>query len=212
MICVSIAEPTLEECLAALGGIDLAEIRIDRMTVDEKDVRAIFSSGRRLIATCRPGDISDRNRKTLLLAAIDAGASYVDLEIESDEGLMTEVIGAARKAGCRVIVSYHDFIRTPPRAELEVIRDRCFAAGADIAKIACLVGSEADNARLLGLLDDPRPLAVMGLGRLGTKTRVMAPLLGAAFAYAARDEGRETAEGQIVAGKLATLIRAMEEA
>ncbi len=212
MICVSLAEPTRERCLAALAGVDFAEIRIDRMTsVNERDVRSIFSGGKRLIATCRPGGGPEPDRKILLLAAIEAGAAYVDVEIDAAKDFRRSLIESAARTGCRVIVSYHDFIRTPPRAGLEDIVGRCFAMGANIAKIACLVESDRDNARLLGLLDDPRPMAVMGLGRLGAKTRVMAPLLGAAFVYASPGEGRETADGQIPAGRLSDLLRTMRE-
>jgi 3-dehydroquinate dehydratase I len=210
MICVSIAEPTREKCLEALAGIEFAEIRLDRMTVGEEDVRAIFSSGPRLIATCRPGGLRDQDRLALLRTAIEAKAAYVDVEIEASKDFRKAVLEAAAGAGCRVIVSYHDFVRTPLRPELADIIDRAFAAGADLAKIACLAESERDNARLLGLLDDRRPLAVMGLGRLGAKTRVLASLLGAVFVYASAGEGRETAAGQIPATRLAALIRTME--
>jgi 3-dehydroquinate dehydratase-1 len=211
MICISLAEPALEDCLAALEGVPFAEIRLDRMIVDENGVRRIFSGRRGLIAACRPGGMPEETRKALLLAAIAAGASHVDIEVESVEATRRPVVEAAKRAGCRVIVSYHHFGQTPPRGELEAVVERCFALGADVAKIACRVESDRDNARLLGLLDDARPLAVMGLGRQGAKTRVMASLLGAAFVYASREDGRETAEGQIAHARLASMIRMMEE-
>jgi 3-dehydroquinate dehydratase type I len=211
MICISIAEPTPEECLAALQGVPFAEIRLDRMSVDEQGVRRIFSGRRGLIATCRPGGTPGENRRALLLAAIAAGASYVDIEVDAREDDRRIIVAAAKKAGCRIIVSYHHLGRMPLRRELESIVERCFAGGADVAKIACRVESDRDNARLLGLLDDARPLAVMGLGRKGTKTRVMASLLGAAFVYASRGAGRETAEGQIDRDRLASALRTMEE-
>jgi 3-dehydroquinate dehydratase-1 len=210
MICISIAEPTPELCLAALDGIGFAEIRIDAMAADEEDIRRIFSAHRRLIATCRPGDISERKRKAFLLAAVKAGAAYVDIEVDAEEIFKKTIVGAAGSAGCRVIVSSHNFDGTPPREVLKKVVDTCFVSGADIAKIACRVLSERDNARLLGLLDDPRPLVVIGLGKKGAKTRVMAPLLGGAFTYASRVKGRETAEGQITFDSLAALIRKVD--
>jgi 3-dehydroquinate dehydratase I len=209
MICVSIAEPTVETALEALEGIDFAEIRIDRMSIGEEGIMTIFASGHRLVATCRPGNVPEAARKRLLLAAVEAGAAYVDVEIESEEGFRAAVVGAAKLAGCRVIVSHHDFAKTPSRGELREIVDRCFEAGADVAKIACRVGSDGDNARLLGLLDDARPVVVMGLGTLGAKTRFMAPLLGAPFVYASRGRGLETAEGQIEHRKLDALIQTL---
>ena len=116
MICISIAEPTVEKCLAALDGISFAEIRIDGMAADEEDIRRIFSGHQRLIATCRPGDISEGKRKALLLAALKAGAAYVDIEFDAEEKFKKDIVGAAAvSAGCQVIVSSHNFDGTPPR-------------------------------------------------------------------------------------------------
>ena len=82
MICVSLAEPTLGECLAALVGLPFAEIRLDRMEgLSLEDVGTLSSSHERLIATCAPGSLPDNARKARLLAAVAAGAAYVDVEL-----------------------------------------------------------------------------------------------------------------------------------
>lgn len=197
MICVSLAEPTATACLAALEGLDFAEIRLDKMRIGPGGVRKIFSSHRSLIATCRPDGRSEARRLGLLLAAIDSGAAFVDIELEADAGFRQRVMKAARASGCRVIVSYHNFKKTPPRAELEEKIEQAFESGADIAKIACEARSRRDNARLLGLLAARRPLVVVGMGRRGAVTRIAAPLLGSVFTYASLGEGRETADGQL---------------
>lgn len=206
MICVSLAEPTVSACLRALEGLKLAEIRLDRMRLGVRGVQRIFSSPVRLIATCRPGRMPEAKRRRLLLAAIGAGAAFVDVELESAVETRRMIIRQAGEANCRVIVSYHDFERTPSRSRLEEIVARGFAAGADIVKIACLVRGPRDNARLLGLLDSPRPLVVVGMGPRGRITRIAAPLLGSVLAYAADEEGRETAPGQMTAAVLERLI------
>lgn len=197
LICVSIAEDSVDDCLRALRNLDFAEVRIDLMKLSKKDVRRIFSLGKRLIATCRSGRMTDEARKALLTEAIEAGASYVDVELESSDSFRRDIIERARARGCEVILSYHDFNRTPNRKELEHIVDSCFGSGADIAKIACKVNSEMDNARLLGLLDSERRLVIAGMGERGRMTRVIAPLLGAEFTFASLSEGKETGEGQI---------------
>ena len=207
MICVSLAEPGLAECLAALEGLDLAEIRLDRMDgLSLGDVGTLFSRHRSLIATCRPGGLSDDARKTLLLGAIAAGAAYVDVEVESKEGYRDEIIAKAKEHGCRVIVSFHDHEKTPDRQALSAIVEESFRKGADIVKIACAIQSERDNARLLGLLDDSRKIVVIGMGEKGRITRVVAPLLGSPFTFASLAGGRETAEGQIDKAGLESLM------
>jgi 3-dehydroquinate dehydratase-1 len=206
MICVSLAEPTAGACRRALEGVGLAEIRLDKMRIGPAGVRAIFSRHPRLIATCRPGAMPEARRRRLLLAAVEAGAAFVDIEIEANPRFRDRLTAAARARDCKVIVSHHDFRRTPPRAELEAAVDRAFAAGADIAKIACRVRELRDNARLLGLLDRGLPLVVVGMGKMGRLTRIAAPLLGSLFTYATLNEGQETAEGQMPAASLERLL------
>lgn len=206
MICVSLAEPTAGACLRALEGVELAEIRLDKMRIGPAGVRTIFSRHPRLIATCRPGALPEAKRRRLLFAAVEAGAAFVDIEIEADPRFRERLTAAARARNCRVILSHHDFRRTPPRAELEAAVDRAFASGADIAKIACRVRERRDNARLLGLLDLGRPLVVVGMGNKGRLTRIAAPLLGSLFSYATLSEGKETAEGQMTAVSLERLL------
>ncbi len=212
MICVSLAESNPERCLEALRGLPFAEIRIDRMRTDEEGVARIFSGHPRLIATCRPGRLSEGRRLRLLGAAVAAGAAYIDIEVDAGAAYRRGLARMARSAGCDVIVSYHDFSGTPPRGELEGIVDRCFASGADIAKIACRVRSRRDNARLLGLLDDDRAMVVVGLGKKGAMTRVAGPLAGSLFTFASLARGKETAGGQIPHDALGGLIRTVADA
>ncbi len=198
MICVSIAERSAGECLKALTGLAFAEIRMDRMQrLTVKDVHDIFSVDVDLIATCRPGTFSEDERKGLLVEAIEAGASYVDIEADSDGSFTREIIAKARSRSCAVIISFHDYEKTPEREELLRIVSLCFESGGDIAKIACKVNSERDNARLLGLLDSGRDIIVIGMGEKGRITRIVAPILGSPFTYAAPARGRETADGQL---------------
>ena len=212
MICVSLAEPTLDEYLAALVGLPFAEIRLDMMEgLSLEDVGTLFSRHKRLIATCAPGGLPDDVRKARLLEAVKAGAAYVDVELESKEPYREEIIAKARKQGCRVIVSFHDHEKTPDRQTLSAIVADSFQKGADIVKIACAVQSERDNARLLGLLDDSRKIVVVGMGKKGRITRVVAPLLGSPFTFASLIEGRETAEGQIDKAALGSLMETLKQ-
>jgi 3-dehydroquinate dehydratase-1 len=209
MICVSIAERTAEGCIKALEGLELAEIRMDAMEPSElsaANIRRIFSLPLRLIATCRPGIRDDEHRRNALLNAIESGAAYVDIEVESEDAFKSAIAAKAREKGCKVIVSYHNYKKTPPSEELRQIAEWCFQSDADIAKIACMANSEKDNARLLGLLDLGRPLIVIGMGDMGRLTRVVAPLLGGVFTYASELSGKETAPGQMDKARLEKLM------
>lgn len=197
-ICVSIAEPSVRACLDALRKVSFAEVRLDAIDgVAPDEVAAIFSLPLRLIATCRPGSGREDDRLALLLAAVAAGTRYVDVELETDVAFRASVVNAARAAGTEIIVSHHDYARTPCREDLCAIVDACFAAGADVAKVACHANDARDASRLLGLLDDPRRLVIIGMGAEGMITRVAGPLLGGEFTFASQREGAETAPGQL---------------
>jgi 3-dehydroquinate dehydratase-1 len=212
MICVSLKEKNSETCIRLIRKIDFAEIRLDKMDVGLEDVRDIFSSHPNLIATFRPTLRGEKDRESLLLEAIEAGAAFVDIEIESKETFKNALIKKALECGCKVIVSYHNFKMTPVREELEHLIDWCFDSGADLAKLACMVQSNTDNVRLLGLLSDTKPKVVIGMGQLGKITRIVGPLLGSQFTYASLDEKKETAEGQINHILLRKILKSLKDA
>jgi len=213
MLCVSLAERSAAAVVKALRGRPFAEIRLEAIEdLTEAGIRTIFSGPGRKIATFRPGRVPEKARLRLLRAAVRAGAEYVDLEMESLGEESRKLIREAKRRRCRMIISYHDAKGTPPRAALERLRSLAFAAGADIFKIACRSRNGRDNARLLGLLDDPRPTIVVGMGPKGVITRIAAPGLGAPFTYASPAPGRQTAPGQIPATVLSRVWKAIEHA
>jgi 3-dehydroquinate dehydratase-1 len=199
--------------LKALEELEFAEVRLDSVSgISEASMREIFGRKARLIATCRlNGKMDDGERKKLLSAAIEAGAAFVDVEVDADEKVRGEIMAKARKRGCSTIVSFHDFEKTPVREELERIVERCFDSGADIAKIACKVNWRKDAARLLGLLDSERKVVVIGMGEQGKIVRIAAPLLGSQFTFASREKGKETADGQLEAEELERLMEGLRD-
>lgn len=205
MICVCIGQPGVGHCKELLKGAQLAEIRLDGADLSPAEIREIFSLPLKLIATCRPnpGMPTGEQRKKALLTAVEAGAGYVDIEIEAAPDFKKELIRAARLRGCRVIISYHNYENTPPKSQLEAIIGQCFSGGGDIAKIACRVNSLSDSARILSLYDreidkgNNRQIIAIGMGEQGKITRAAAPLLGAPFTYASPAGGGETAPGQL---------------
>lgn len=201
MLCVSIADLDFEQCKEVLNGIEMAEIRLDTLDLSHEQTHDIFSLPVKLIATYRPGTISEKERKERLITAVDAGAAYVDIEIEAEDSFREAIIAVAHKRGSKVIISYHNYEKTPSKSDLVTIIDRCFDCGANIAKIACQVLCEADCSRILSLYDredrKKGEILAVGMGEKGKITRIAAPLLGAPFTFAALSPGRETAPGQI---------------
>lgn len=214
MICVSIAEKDPEKCIETLKGLEFAEIRMDMMNPCEKDIKKIFSQPVELIATFRPGKVSEQKRKTALLCAIKNRATFVDIELETKKKFRDEIIKTAKEYGCKVIISFHDYNKTLPKNRLKQIVKKCFAYGADIAKIACKVHSKEDNIRLLSVLEsEPRgKVIVVGMGEKGKITRIAGHLLGNPITFVCSSKKKKTAQGQIEKKELERIIKMIKNA
>ena len=197
MICIAISDKSLEKCLKTLDKVEMAEIRLDLTGFGKEEIKKVFAHATPTIATCRPDKMGPEKQLELLTTAINAGAKYVDIEIEAEDAQKETIIATARKMECKVIISYHNFTQTPGLKELFTIVDRCYELGADVAKIATMAKTTKDSARLLSLYSTDKPLVVLGMGEPGKITRIMSPLLGAEFTFAAMDDGDSTAPGQI---------------
>lgn len=197
MICVSISEPDLNACKSLLEDLEMAEIRLDMCNFDSEQIEEVFSMPVKLVATHRPTNLPDSERLELLKLAIKFGADYVDIEIESKPSYRKELIEYARQHGCLVILSYHNFEETPPVEELNRMMEEMYIYGADVAKIATMVNHPTDNAKLLSLYQRDGRIIAIGMGDKGKITRVVGPLLDAEFTFAALNEGKSTAPGQL---------------
>ncbi len=206
MICVSVQEKTVTDLQAAIEPFDFVEVRLDGMDLSSDEIERLLDAKKEIIVTMRSLGNDDELRERVLTTAIDFGAHYVDLELESDLALHERICKAASLNKTKIIISHHDYDKIPDSAALKSLVDSCFIAGADIAKIACRVNTPRDAARLLGLLDATRPIIPIGMGHAGRITRVAALSLGAPFSYACSEAGEKTAPGQIEFSAMKKLI------
>lgn len=206
MICIALGNLSYDDCLHAVNTLNFAEIRLDLLELTHEQVAAVFSANANLIATCRPGKYDDDERQRLLLKAIAFGAAYVDIEMDAADSFKQAVIQAARARGTKIIISYHDFEKTPLREELEYVVHWCSEFNPDIIKISCMVRSPRDNARLLGLLDTDKRMLVVGMGEQGKISRVVSPLLGSFCTFASYAADKSTAPGQLFKDDIEELL------
>jgi 3-dehydroquinate dehydratase I len=206
-ICISIGKVPFDTILGILDQVDMAEIRLDLASLDEKEMETIFSSHANLIATCREGDYDDNTRAGLLVHAIKHGAAWVDIEADSEPSWRDLMIRQVKEAdGCGLILSRHFFTHTPSSDELRDYTVEMFSMGADIVKIASQVNQPSDAAVLLGLYGEFKNLVSIGMGPLGVITRVASPFLDAPFTFASFGENPVTAAGQVELTELNELI------
>ncbi len=185
----------------------MAEIRLDLLKLSPEEIAPLFAvHGQKMIATCRPGLYTEPERADRLKAAIDAGCGYVDLEVDASCVFLDTMIPYAKAKGCKVILSYHNEKETPDRETLELTVIECLACGADVVKLAAMVNTPQDAARLLALYGHHERIIALGMGEKGRITRVASLALGAPFTYVAPDGTTGTAPGQFTETEMRRLI------
>ena len=197
MICTSIQNKEYQDILEILKTEEMAEIRLDRCALEEEDIQAMFQdTDLPLIATCRLSE--EPQAPELLELAIEAGAKYVDLEMEAPAAVGRRIREACRSYGTVLIRSYHNFSGTPSKEELEAILDRARMYGGEVVKIVTIAHSKADIATVQSLYEKAAPgsLVAFCMGDNGRESRLEALKLGAPFTYACISEEEAAAPGQ----------------
>jgi len=140
----------------------------------------------------------DEARLPLFVTALQQ-ATAVDIEYRSP--LMKQVSALACKHQRALIISYHDFDKTPPLAELQQII-RTGANYGTVVKIATLTKTEDDVTTLRTLFAEQCSASVclLGMGPLGPRTRTEFPRLGSCLTYGYLDV--PIAPGQVSASQL----------
>lgn len=219
-VCVSIANETPDAALAAAlacaAGADVIEIRLDFLA--NPDPRPFLAALKTpLLFTNRAAweggrfAGSEEERLRPLLAAAEAGAAFVDIELKTAQPLRDRLIAQAREQGARPIVSWHDFSGTPPDQVLgDILRDMR-ATGASIGKIVTTAADFRDVLRVLALQtaahDLDFPLIAFAMGEAGRVSRAATCRLGGFMTYAAPDNGAATAPGQLPVSSLREILK-----
>lgn len=196
-ICVALSEKNADSTIATGRKFPFVEVRLDAGSYSTSEMKHVFGSLKNAIATCRPGHYGEKERADLLIAALKSGARFVDIEIESSRKFKKDLIALAQKRKARSILSYHNFKSTPTKKSLKDIILKARKEGADIVKIATHVRGEKDVKTLLSVLSEHDQVVVVGMGEIGKSVRIASPMLGGLFTFAAPEDGKETAPGQI---------------
>ncbi len=207
-ICLSIGNVTYDEALKHLNDVSLAEIRMDLLDFSNEQFSSLFSRGKCVIATYR----SDSNFELLYSKykqAIEFGCTCVDIDINVPEIYRDKIADLAHSMNRKVILSYHNYEKTPSHKDLIRLIDKLRTSGADIVKIACIANSAEDCSRVLGLYENHTKLVAFCMGEIGKITRLSALLLGAPFTYASI-KGKEVAPGQMSYDVVESILKMME--
>ena len=210
-ICVSLGEMPFGACLQVAATWPLVEVRLDLMKLYLEKIEILAMQCRQWIATCRPGNHTEQERTTLLAAAIHAGATYIDIEYESESAYRQTLIDLAKQYRCKVIISYHNFESTPDIDAMNQIIRHSVVMGADCVKLAVTANSTTDCARVMSLYSRHNHLVAFSMGEAGKITRVAAPFFGADFTFVSVDEAHLTASGQLTASQMEVIYHILSE-
>jgi 3-dehydroquinate dehydratase / shikimate dehydrogenase len=214
-ICIALGLPDLPTLLEharreAEAGEVFLEFRLDFLDQPCKGAAAIRGFLEQytdciVLATCRRhqnhgkfnGSIEEQ--LAILDQAIDAGAQAIDIEIETAEVAQDRLHHFRGRT--QVIVSYHNFEATPP---MDTIVNRVMKVQADAYKVVTTARKPSDNVRVLSAAKalPKHKMIVLAMGELGFPTRVLSPVFGGVYTYAAPMFAAGTAAGQVSARSL----------
>jgi len=198
-----------------IAGVDLWEARVDLWGIDN------LARVRRQIGLLRstlPVIVTIRSRAEGGQATGTATQrakfyeSLLDLADAVDIEMNERAVVRALKKQCEaqrktLILSYHDFQRTPTGKTLLAKVRAAENLGADVVKIATMIQSNADVIRLAEVQSGHphQNLATMGMGRIATVSRLLLASLGSVLVYGAFEKA--VAPGQAHASELTGLMR-----
>src|SRR3989338_3715767 len=206
-ICIPITAKTVEGAIADLKEAeklaDLVELRIDFIkNIDENKLKRLLKSKKKkIIVTCRPKSLcgnfdgNEKERIDLLRKAIELGSDYIDIEIESDKGIIKKMIEDKNKS--KIIISHHNFKKTPSLKELNNKYNEIKKLNSDLIKIVTTANSINDNFAVFELLKNKNDLIAFCMGLRGQISRILAPKYGSRITFASLKEGKGSASGQI---------------
>ncbi len=218
-ICVVVAEKT---AVAAMRSLRQArkqsrpvELRLDwlrnsqeigrllaRLHVDRKKACVLATLRRRAAGGKYSGSVPDQI--AFLRRAAQAGCAWCDVEVESAERLHGDELDTLRRPGAKVMISFHDFRRTP--RNMNAVARRLEKCNGDAIKIAAQANTVADSVRGLATVRRRRDVVAVPMGEVGLPARVLALRAGSALAYAAANQA--TAPGQLSAAEMREIYRA----
>jgi 3-dehydroquinate dehydratase-1 len=231
---VPITAKTKEQALAQAQVIantadaDLAEFRIDLLSFasDTKQVIALghelkkILGNKPMIATIRTKNEGGQ----LEISDVDYGKTYqaylknpfmdwLDVEMFRDQKVVSDIVQKAHQKKVLIVMSNHDFQKTPSQDEIEKRLLKQDQMGADILKIAVMPKSKQDvftlmNATLKVSQQTTKPLLTMSMGQLGTISRVATANMGGSYSFGMI--GQASAPGQIDVTKLKQILQTVQ--
>lgn len=210
---------------------DILEWRVDHFT-EVSSVDAVLEAARaiREVMADKPLLFTFRSAKeggeqalavenyiALNRAAVDSGlVDMIDLELFTGDELIKATVEYAHAKNVAVIMSNHDFHKTPAAQEIVLRLRKMQELGADIPKIALMPQNKTDVLTLLGATLEmqeryaDRPIITMSMAKTGVISRLSGEVFGSAATFGAVKKA--SAPGQISVTDLRTVLTILHQA
>ena len=176
---------------------DVVEARIDLMSGKEKEAlsccKEIEVHGKPVIVTIRLAveggkwTDNDESRKDLFLNALET-VSAIDIELRSK--LLPQIYATATRQNRFVIISFHDFNKTPELSELDALLEKVKVYSSAILKIAVRAETPDELERIKTFLQkaNRHKICTLCMGKFAEESRVSLPVLGSCLTYGYIDQ------------------------
>ena len=221
LVCVPLVGKTEEEIRTEARNIpasapDAIELRVDAWDLVEETGKALSMIGEvrtivgelPIILTCRGHweggvkKVADEKKFLLYKEAAEAGfVDFIDMELAYGDGKIREILAMLEPTSIPLIISCHDFEKTPSKEMIFSLLGAEIRAGAHVAKFAAMPRSEEDVLSLLSATLMARrqypdvPLITMSMGESGAMSRITGGLFGSDLTFAVGSKA--SAPGQI---------------
>ena len=146
------------------------------------------------------------NQKVIMSGQVD----LVDIELFTGEELAKKLVEIAHLYNVKVVMSNHDFKKTPSKEEIIKRLCKMQELDADLPKIAVMPQTTEDTLCLLTATNEMttkyanRPIITMAMGKLGLVSRLSGEIFGSALTFGAARIA--SAPGQIAVSELKQIL------
>lgn len=139
----------------------------------------------------------------------------VDVELFTGDKYVNAILSTAKENGVFVVMSNHDFFKTPEKDEIIYRLRKMQELGADIPKIAVMPTSVDDVITLIDATNSmktkyaDRPIITMSMGGTGVISRLAGEVFGSAFTFGAGKAA--SAPGQIPVAELRQVLEILHK-
>lgn len=142
-------------------------------------------------------------------------ADMIDVELFTGDEIVKEIVDFAHSKDVKVVMSNHDFFKTPAKEEIVSRLCKMQEMNADLPKIAVMPQTTEDVLTLLSATNEmvtkhaDRPIITMSMAGMGVVSRLAGEAFGSALTFGAAKAA--SAPGQVPVEKLAQVLEIMHE-